>query len=36
MAIYIENLSTWCFDHSGDYSCSLIVNPSHTDKSWEG
>ena len=27
---------TWCFEHSGDISCSLLVNPSHTDESWEG
>ena len=29
-------LSTWCFEHSGDISCSLLVNPSHTDEYWEG
>ena len=23
------------FEHSGDISCSLPVNPSHTDESWE-
>ena len=28
--------STWCFEHSGDFSFSLLVNPSHTDDSWEG
>ena len=28
--------STWCFEHSGDISFSLLVNPSHTDESWEG
>ena len=22
--------------HSGDISCSPLVNPSHTDESWEG
>ena len=27
---------TWCFEHSGDISCSLLVNPSHTDESWVG
>ena len=27
----LAKLSTWCFEHSGDISCSLIVNPSHTD-----
>ena len=31
----LEKLSTWCFEHSGDISCSLLVNPSHTDESWE-
>ena len=25
-----------CFEHSGDITCSLLVNPSHTDESWEG
>ena len=34
--IYIAKLSTWCFEHSGDISFSLLVNPSHTDESWEG
>ena len=34
--IYIAKLSTWCFEHSGDISCSLLVNPSNTDESWEG
>ena len=29
-------MSTWCFEHSGDISCSLLVNLSHTDESWEG
>ena len=24
------------FEHSGDINCSLLVNPSHTDESWEG
>ena len=32
----LAKLSTWCFEHSGDISCSLLVNPSHTDESWEG
>ena len=32
----LAELSTWCFEHSGDISCSLIVDPSHTDESWEG
>ena len=31
-----EKLSTWCFEHPGDISCSLLVNPSYTDESWEG
>ena len=25
-----------CFEHSGDISCSLLVNSSHTDESWAG
>ena len=31
-------LSTWCFEHFGDISCSLLFNPSHTLMSpgWEG
>ena len=40
LVIYIYSilakLSTWCFEHSGDISCSLLVNPSHTDESWAG
>ena len=32
----LVKLSTWCFEHSGDISCSLRGNPSHTDESWEG
>ena len=32
----LAKLSTWCFEHSGDISCSLLVNPSHTDESWAG
>ena len=32
----LAKLSTWCFKHSGDISCSLLVNPSHIDESWEG
>ena len=32
----LARLSTWCFEHSGDISCSLLVNLSHTDESWEG
>ena len=32
----LAKLSTWRFEHSGDTNCSLLVNPSHTDESWEG
>ena len=32
----LAKLSTWGFEHSGDISCSLLVNPSHIDESWEG
>ena len=32
----LAKLSTWCFVHSGDTSCSLLVDLSHTDESWEG
>ena len=32
----LAELSTWCLEHSGYISCSLLVNPSHTDESWEG
>ena len=28
--------STWCFEHSGDISYSLLIDPSLTDESWEG
>ena len=28
--------STWCFEHSGEITCSLIVNPNCTDESWVG
>ena len=31
--IYALNLF---IEHSGDISCSLLVNPSHTGESWEG
>ena len=31
----LAKLSTWCFEHSDD-SCSLLINLSHTDESWEG
>ena len=32
----LAKLSTWCFEHYGDISCSLLVNLSHTDESREG
>ena len=32
----LANLSTWCSEHSVNISCSLLVNPSQTDESWEG
>ena len=32
----LAKLSTWCFEHSDDISCSLIVDLSHTDEFWEG
>ena len=35
MYIYMAKPSTWCFEHYGDISCSLLVIPSHTDESWE-
>ena len=28
--------SSWCFEHSDDISCSLLVNSSHTDESRAG
>ena len=28
----LAKLSTWCFEHSGDISCCLLVNPSHSDE----
>ena len=31
----LAKLSTWCFEHSCDISCSLLVNASHTDEPWE-
>ena len=33
---HFAKLSTRCFADSGDISCSLLVNPIHTDESWEG
>ena len=32
----LAKLSTWCFEHSGDINCSILVKPSHADESWEG
>ena len=32
----LARLSTWCLEHSGNLSCSLLVNLIHTDESWEG
>ena len=32
----LDELTTWCFEHYGDISCSLLVNRSHTDESWAG
>ena len=29
----LAKLSTWRFEHSGETSCSLLFNPSHTDES---
>ena len=33
--VFLAKLSTSCFEYSGEVSCSLLVNPRHTDKSWE-
>ena len=33
---HVCSFSTWWFEHSCYISCSLLVNPSHTDESWEG
>ena len=30
----LAKLNTWCFKHSNNIRCSLLVNPSHTDESW--
>ena len=32
----LEKLGTWCLEDSGDISCSLLVNLSQTDESWQG
>ena len=37
LLMYLKNIYIyWCFEHSGDISCSALVNPSNTDESWEG
>ena len=33
---HLSYINTWSFEHSGDISCSLLVNPSHNDESWAG
>ena len=30
----LAKLNTWCFKHSSNTRCSLLVNPNHTDESW--
>ena len=32
----LAKLSKYCFEHSDDNNCSLLVKPSHTDESWAG
>ena len=32
----LAKLSIWCFEHSGDITCCLLVHPSQTDESYEG
>ena len=32
----LAKLNTLCFEHSAEISCSLLVNLSHTEDSWEG
>ena len=32
----LARLSTWCFEHSGDINCSLLVSPRRADESWGG
>ena len=32
----LAQLSIWFFEHCGEISCSLLVNPSHNDASQEG
>ena len=31
----LAKLSIWCFEHSDDISCSLLINQRHSDESWE-
>ena len=33
---HMQTLVSLYKEHSDDISCSLLVNPSHTDESWEG
>ena len=32
----LAKLSTLSFEHPGNISCSVLINPNHTDESWEG
>ena len=32
----LTKLGTWCYENSGDISCFLLLNLSHTNESWEG
>ena len=32
----LGKFNTWCFEDSRDISCSLLINQSHPDESWEG
>ena len=31
----LAKFSTWSFEHSGDISCSVLVDLSHTNESWK-
>ena len=33
---FLVNLSIWCFEHSGDITCCLLVKRSHTEECWDG
>ena len=35
-ASILAKLTTLCFEQSGEFSCSLLANPSHTDESFAG